>query len=99
MTLAAAYAWWLSLSAEKRRKVRKKVQDAQRNGFPEDPDDDDSDNCETLFRTDMATCRQVSKKRGKQAGVRCYSTANARYGACRAGKPRDQWPPLDVWNN
>ncbi|MFP6732834.1 MAG: hypothetical protein VB959_03220 [Rhodospirillales bacterium] len=99
MTLAAAYAWWLSLSAEKRRKVRKKVQDAQRNGFSEDPDDDDSDNCETLFRTDMATCRQVSKKRGKQAGVRCYSTANARYGACRAGKPRDQWPPLDVWNN
>lgn len=99
MTLAAAYAWWLSLSVEKRKKVRKQIQGAHREGFPEEPDEDDGDNCETLLRTDMATCRQVSKKRGKRAGARCYGSANARYGACRAGKPKDQWPPLDVWNN
>lgn len=58
------------------------------------------DNCDhQLYKVDMPTCNAIARRRGKQAGARCRSTAMERYAACLAGKPRDQWPPLDTWNN
>ena len=96
MTLAAAYSWWLSKSAEEKRQIRKQVEDAQSTGFEEDPTDSE---CERLLKIDTDTCRQIAKKRGSQAGQRCYASAMRRYAACRAGKPKEHWPPLDTWNN
>lgn len=96
MTVAAAYTWWLSLSTEEKNRVREQIKSEQEGGSIKDPDDGE---CERLLKIDMDTCRQISKNRGKQAGVRCYKSANERYSACRRGKPEDQWPPLDTWNN
>lgn len=96
MTVMVAYAWWISLSAEEKRRVRAQVQNSQESGAVEGANEDI---CERLFKIDIDTCRQIAKTRGKRAGARCYASANARYGDCLAGKPRDQWPPLDTWNN
>ena len=96
MTVMAAHAWWISLSSEEKKRVRAQVQNSQESGAVEGANEDI---CERLFEIDMDTCRQIAKTRGKRAGTRCYASANARYGACLAGKPRDQWPPLDTWNN
>jgi hypothetical protein len=93
MGLAAAYAWWLSLSAEEKKQVREHLNKIQESGPADDPADDD---CERLYKTDIDTCRQIAKTRGKQAGARCYASANERYAACRRGRPL---PPLDTWNN
>lgn len=58
------------------------------------------DNCDhQLDNVDIPTCNGIKKQRGSAAAQRCFSSANARYAACLAGKPRDQWPPLDTWNN
>ena len=58
------------------------------------------DNCDyQLYNVDTPTCNEISKRRGKQAGQRCHTTASERHAACLSGKPRDQWPPLDTWNN
>jgi hypothetical protein len=96
MSVAAAYAWWISRPAEEKRKVRAQIQTFMDEGHAENPSDTE---CEALLKIDSDTCRQISKKRGKQAGARCYATAMDRYGACLAGKPKNQWPPLDTWNN
>lgn len=96
MTVAAAYAWWLSLSGEERNQVRAHINNAQEHGTIDDPDDDQ---CERLFKIDMDTCRQISKRRGKRAAARCYASANERNAACRRGRSIDELPPLDTWNN
>ena len=96
MSLAAAYAWWMSLPAEEKRRVRAQIQKFMEGGHTENPSDSE---CEALHKIDIDTCRQIAKKRGKQAGARCYATAQERYAACVRGKPKDQWPPLDTWNN
>ena len=96
MTLAAVYAWWISLSGQERKRVRDQVRNAQDGDAGENANESI---CEQLFKIDMDTCRQIAKRRGKRAAARCYASANERYAACRRGKPRDQWPPLDTWNN
>lgn len=96
MTVMAAYAWWISLPAEEKKRVRAQVQNSQESGAVEDANEEI---CERLFKIDIDTCRQIAKTRGKRAGARCYASANERYAACRRGKPREQWPPLDTWNN
>lgn len=96
MSLSAAYAWWISRSAEEKRKIREQIKTYMEEGHSESPSDAA---CEELLRIDSDTCRQLSKKRGKQAGARCYATAMDRYSACRKGRPLDELPPLDTWNN
>ncbi len=61
---------------------------------------DNDERCDKLYYdTDMPTCNQISKTRGKEAGVRCRKTANDRYAACLKGTPTSDLPPLDTWNN
>ena len=48
------------------------------------------------YEVDIPTCRAISSRRGKAAGVRCYASAAERYAACLSGRPM---PPLDTWNN
>jgi RHS repeat-associated protein len=48
------------------------------------------------YQVDIPTCRNISKKRGKPAGERCYASAAQRYAACLRG---ETMPPLDTWNN
>ena len=63
-------------------------------------DSPQDDNCDhQLYNVDTPTCNAIKNRRGAAAAQRCFSSANARYAACLAGKPRDQWPPLDTWNN
>lgn len=52
---------------------------------------DDYDDCEAQAEADEAVCRQL-----KDAAVRerCWSSANERFGACRAKRPL---PPLVTW--
>jgi len=59
------------------------------------PDDNRRD-CDGQYATDLATCRAVSRRRGSQAGTRCFGSAMQRKVACERGFPL---PPLDVWNN
>lgn len=55
--------------------------------------------CDHLFwQVDIPTCRGIERMRGKRGAARCYHSAAQRYGACLAGRPIDELPPLDVWN-
>jgi len=94
MSLMAALAWWQSMSAEERNKVRRQIE----GNAPED--DDDKQHCEHLYyNIDSPRCRAATRKRGQQAGRRCWASAADRYEACLRGVPMDRLPPLDVWNN
>jgi hypothetical protein len=75
MSLAAAYAWWLSRSPEEKRRVRAQILRFSEGGHSQNPSDAE---CEALFKIDIDTCRQIAKKRGRQAGQRCYASANER---------------------
>jgi RHS repeat-associated protein len=54
------------------------------------------DPCEELALKDDATCRAIPGNTVKAKGIRrrCYESADARFGACRAGK---DLPPLVTW--
>lgn len=61
---------------------------------------DKGDSCDKLYYdVDVPTCTQISIKRGKEAGAKCFKSASERYAACLRGVPKDQLPPLDTWNN
>ena len=61
---------------------------------------DNDESCNKLhYDVDIPTCNGIRKNRGKEAGARCFKTANERYAACLKGVPTDQLPPLDIWNN
>jgi len=61
---------------------------------------DKGEECEKLYYDmDIPTCNQISKKRGKEAGARCFKSAIDRFEACRRGIAKDRLPPLDTWNN
>ncbi len=53
-----------------------------------DDGDEDDDGCELQAQADEAVCRSLSSPAVR---ARCFESANARFGACRAGKPL---PPL-----
>lgn len=56
-------------------------------------------NCDYLYwEVDIPACRAILVRRGKRAAARCFFTATARYAACLRGRPPDQRPPLDVWD-
>jgi hypothetical protein len=96
MSVAAAYSWWLSLSERDKEEVRSKVESSPRRRDQESPSEAE---CEELNRIDTRTCKQIAKKRGPAAGYRCHASASDRYSACLRGRPRDEWPPLNTWNN
>lgn len=55
--------------------------------------------CDHLYwNVDIPTCRAIEARRGKRSAARCYHIATARYAACLAGRPLDELPPLDIWN-
>lgn len=94
--LTAAWTWWQSLSEAQKQSIIRRMDGSAGDGQPDGAKED----CEHLhYKVDIPTCNAISRKRGKQAAARCYQSASARYSACRAGKPKDQWPPLDTWNN
>ena len=97
MSVAAAYAWWTSLSEGDRKELRAKVEAfASRKAKGQAPSEAE---CEDLNRVDTDTCKGVTRRRGARAGQRCHASASQRYAACLKGDPRDRWPPLDTWNN
>lgn len=96
MPLSAAYAWWVSLSKSEKDRIRAKIHAAIESGVE---DETDNSRCDQLLRDLRDVCREVTKRRGKAAGARCYASAMERYSACLAGKPISEWPPFDVWNN
>ena len=96
MGIAAAYAWWLSMSAEEKKKVREHINNVQEHGTVDNTHEDE---CERLLQIDLDTCRAISKRRGKQAAQRCFASAHQRNAACRRGRSVDELPPLDTWNN
>ena len=52
--------------------------------------------CDTqYYDVDIPTCRAIAKKRGADAGRRCYASAATRYSACLNGEPI---PDLDTYN-
>jgi hypothetical protein len=56
--------------------------------------------CDDLYyNIDIPTCRGIARQRGKKAAARCYATAAERYAKCLQGKPLEDLPPLNVWNN
>jgi len=55
--------------------------------------------CDHLYwNVDVPTCNAIMARRGKRAAARCHHSAAARYGACLAGTPINELPPLDTWN-
>ncbi|MBB6522824.1 RHS repeat-associated core domain-containing protein [Pseudoteredinibacter isoporae] len=69
--------------------------------YPDESDadrDPDKNNgrCDQMYKIDTATCKGISRVRGKKAGAACHASAAQRYGACLAGEPI---PPLNTWNN
>jgi RHS repeat-associated protein len=56
----------------------------------------DDDHCEEQVLKDEAVCRSLPNSTDEQKAVRsrCWSSANERYGACRAKRPL---PPLVTW--
>jgi RHS repeat-associated protein len=52
--------------------------------------------CQERYDSDVASCRNIGKRRGKAAAARCYKAAADRLAACLRNQPL---PPLDVWNN
>lgn len=95
IAVMAAWAWWQSMSAAEKDRVRRQVS----GGGPSD-DGGNRDECDRLhYEVDIPTCNAVSDKRGKQAAQRCYASANERYAACLRGVPLNRLPPLDIWNN
>lgn len=94
MAVMAAYAWWMSMSDNQKEQIRQKVNDS------ENDEDGDREDCDYIYyNVDIPTCNAIEKRRGKRAGARCRATAAERYAACLKGVPKDQWPPLDTWNN
>jgi RHS repeat-associated protein len=55
------------------------------------PPKKDDDPCEEQVQLDEAVCRRLAKPAARS---RCWTSSEARYGACRAGKPL---PPLITW--
>lgn len=49
------------------------------------------DDCDAQYADDGRTCNSVTERLGKEAGARCWRSANERYAACIAGRPE---PPL-----
>ncbi|MEQ8832705.1 MAG: hypothetical protein RLW87_23065 [Alphaproteobacteria bacterium] len=96
MSLSAAYALWLSLTADEKQQLRDQIQTYNEES---EPDSATGRRCEALYDIDSATCRRISARRGPQAGQRCWASAGTRLGACLEGKSVDELPPLDVWNN
>jgi peptidoglycan hydrolase-like protein with peptidoglycan-binding domain len=96
MTIAAAYAWWSSMSEQQKSHIRAQLRHARGEEADETPSEED---CERLLEIDTDTCNGISRHRGKAAAARCFASAMERYSACRLGKPKDQWPPLNTWNN
>lgn len=93
MSIATAWAWWQAMSSVKKEEVRRKVERAESG-------DTSGKDCEYSYQqVDIPTCRAIARKRGIEAGRRCYASASERYAACRRGVPKNQWPPLDTWNN
>jgi len=95
MSIAAAWAWWQTLSEQQKKSV---AQQMRREG-----DENEAKNekrCDDLlYKTDVPTCNGISKRRGKEAGQRCFASAHRRNAACLRGTPTDELPPLDTWNN
>ena len=59
-------------------------------------DDDREKQCDKqYYDVDIPTCRAIAKRRGKEAGQRCYATAAKRYAACLRGEPI---PDLDTYD-
>lgn len=50
------------------------------------------------WNIDIPTCRGIMARRGRRAAASCFHTATFRYGECLAGRPINQLPPLDTWN-
>jgi len=95
IAVLAALAWWQSMSAAEKDRIRRQV-----TGDGPSDDGGNRDECDRLlFDVDIPTCNAVGEGRGKQAAQRCYASANERYAACLRGVPLDRLPPLDVWNN
>lgn len=49
------------------------------------------DDCDAQYADDGRTCNRVTERLGKEAGARCWRSANERYAACIAKRPE---PPL-----
>lgn len=96
MTLSAAYAWWISRSPDEKQRIEEQIRNFEGKG---DSEPSRESRCEALYEIDSDTCRQVSKKRSNDAGRRCWASAAERYSACLKGRPVNELPPLDIWNN
>ncbi len=64
------------------------------------------DQCWQNFQEiDTPVCRRIERfrrgpgKNGKRAAALCWASANERHAACLGGRPLDQLPPLNIWNN
>lgn len=56
--------------------------------------------CDHLyFKVDIPTCRAISARRGKRSAAHCFHSAGTRYGLCLSGRPINELPPLNTWNN
>lgn len=58
----------------------------------------DDDHCEQQMQKDEEVCRNLPNGTDEEKAIRsrCWSSANERYGACRAKRPL---PPLVTWRN
>ena len=95
MTVSAAWAWWQTKSEAEKNAII-----ATMKGDGDSPGEEDLEHCDHLhYNVDIPTCRNISKKRGKAAGERCYASAMSRYDACLRGVEIDRLPPLDTWGH
>lgn len=96
MSVMAAWAWWQTLSDRQKQAIIQKIEGTS----GDDAADGEKADCDHLYeQVDSPTCRAIERRRGKSAVARCWATASERYAACLRGAPKEQWPPLDTWNN
>lgn len=96
MSAMAAWAWWQTLSDKRKQAIIQEIEGE----FEDDGQADEKEDCEHLhYKVDIPTCNAIARRRGKRAGALCRETAVQRYAACLKGAPKENWPPLNTWNN
>jgi RHS repeat-associated protein len=63
----------------------------------QDDDGDGDDRCEKNLKRDLATCKSMGKRGGKQAYEVCRQQAMLRYSNCLSGRDSDIDAPLPPW--
>lgn len=83
MTVAAAWAWWNSMSAAERERIRQQVEG-------DDEEQSGDDQCMEQYNDDADTCRSL---RNSSYRGRCWASAAERLANCKSSRPL---PPLDT---